>query len=204
MSLKKLLVLDELVAANSEGWNTGWQGAYDYTTLAQYSDYLMLMAYDEHSVNHETSGPVASLPFVEKTIKYALSQKVPSQKIVLGIPFYGRLWNDEGTIRGIDVPIKNVAALIKKYDGDIVYNKKYQSPMATFTVKTNDDLSTVNGTKLPPGTYTLWYENEKSIKEKLQLIKKYNLKGTGTWSLGKETAHTWGYYKQSLNASTEE
>lgn len=76
--------------------------------------------------------------------------------------------------------------------------------MATFTIKKSDDLSTVNGTKLSPGTYTLWYENEKSIKAKLQLIKKYNLKGTGTWSLGKETAHTWEYYKQSLNASTEE
>lgn len=192
------------VAANPEGWNTGWQGAYDYSTLAQYSDYLMLMAYDEHSVNNETSGPVASLSFVEKTIKYALSQKVSSKKIVLGVPFYGRLWNDGGTILGIDVPIKNVDILIERYNGEIVYDEKYQSAKATFTVESNDEPSTVNGTKLTPGTYTLWYENEESIKAKLQLVQKYNLKGVGIWNLGKETAQTWDYFEQSLNVSSKE
>ncbi|MED3726342.1 glycosyl hydrolase family 18 protein [Priestia filamentosa] len=191
------------VAANPNGWNTGWQGAYDYSTLAQYSDYLMLMAYDEHSVDHETSGPVASFSFVEKTIKYALSQNVPSEKIVLGIPFYGRLWNDDGTILGIDIPMKNVDALIERYDGEIVYDEEYQSVKATFTVKSTDEPSTINGTKLTPGTYTLWYENEQSIKAKLQLIQKYNLKGAGIWNLGKETAQTWDYFEQSLNVSSE-
>lgn len=93
---------------------------------------------------------------------------------------------------------------MEKYDGEIVYNKEYQSPLATFTIKPNDDLITVKGNKLTPGTYTLWYENEESIKAKLQLVQKYSLKGTGIWSLGKETVHTWDYYKQWLNTPYEE
>ena len=36
------------VAANPYGWQTGWQGSYDYTALARYADHLMIMAYDEH------------------------------------------------------------------------------------------------------------------------------------------------------------
>ncbi|MFC0559253.1 glycosyl hydrolase family 18 protein [Halalkalibacter alkalisediminis] len=35
------------VAANPNGWQTGWHGSYDYKKLAEHSDYLMLMAYDE-------------------------------------------------------------------------------------------------------------------------------------------------------------
>ena len=36
------------VAANPKGYTTGWYGAYDNERLAQYSDYLMIMSYDEH------------------------------------------------------------------------------------------------------------------------------------------------------------
>lgn len=189
------------VAANPNGWTDGWHGAYDYSTLSQFSDYLMLMAYDEHSMSQETSGPVASLPFVEKSIQYLLSQDVPSEKIVLGIPFYGRIWKDDGTIRGLDVSLKIAKNLIEKYDGNVVYDGKLQSPMARFTIKENDDLTELKkwDETLTPGTYTLWYENKNSIKAKLELAQKYNLKGTGIWSLGQETNDIWDYYNQWLS-----
>lgn len=45
------------VAANPYGWTTGWHGSYDYMKLSEYSDYLMLMAYDE-SYNGGSVGPV--------------------------------------------------------------------------------------------------------------------------------------------------
>ena len=65
-------ILAVAVAANPYYTNSGWQGSYDYAELAKYSDYLMIMAYDE---SYETgpAGPVAGLPFVEKSILYALN-----------------------------------------------------------------------------------------------------------------------------------
>lgn len=74
------------VAANPNNWQTGWHGSYDYTGLSKYADYLMLMTYDEHYEGGE-AGPVASMDFVEKSIKYAL-ERVDANKIVLGIPFF--------------------------------------------------------------------------------------------------------------------
>lgn len=43
----------------------------------------MLMAYDEHALNSPTPGPVASISFVERSIKQLLADGVPPQKIVL-------------------------------------------------------------------------------------------------------------------------
>ncbi|WP_409303454.1 glycosyl hydrolase family 18 protein [Peribacillus sp. SCS-155] len=189
------------VAANPNQWSTGWQGSYDNYELAKYSDYLMLMAYDEHSLDQGKSGPVASLPFVEKSVQSLMAQDVPPEKIVLGIPFYGRIWKDDGTINGLDVSLKIADHLADKYETDIAYNKKSHSPKASFTITKNDDLAKLEkwGQTLTPGDYILWYENEKSIKEKLALVQKYGLKGTGIWSLGQELPDTWKYYEKWLN-----
>ncbi|MFJ5760696.1 glycosyl hydrolase family 18 protein [Neobacillus sp. NPDC093182] len=72
------------VPANPTGSNLGWHGAYDYQQLAQHSDYLMIMAYDE-SYAGGPAGPIASIGFAEQSIQFALDHGVPKEKIVLGI-----------------------------------------------------------------------------------------------------------------------
>ncbi|MEX2460142.1 MAG: glycosyl hydrolase family 18 protein [Paenibacillaceae bacterium] len=78
--------------ANPYGYTSGFEDAYPLKALATLCDYIMLMAYDEHYPGDTEAGPVASLPFVEQSIQSALTQ-IPSTQLVLGIPFYGRLWN---------------------------------------------------------------------------------------------------------------
>lgn len=185
------------VAANPRGLESGWYASYDYEELAKYSDYLMVMAYDEHYAGGP-SGPVASIDFVENSIKYAID-KVPSEKIVLGIPFYGRMWRSNRGVSGLGISIKVVENLIANYGGKVSFNNSYISPRAIITIKSNDKKPVVNGNELKPGTYTIWYENEASIKSKLSLVTKYNLKGSGSWSLGQETPGVWNYYSLWLN-----
>lgn len=87
------------VAANPNGWNTGWQGSYDYKELGTLADYIILMAYDEHYEGSE-AGPIAGIEFVEDSIKYALKY-ISCDKLVLGVPFYGRYWNRGTRFGGI-------------------------------------------------------------------------------------------------------
>ena len=60
-----------------------------HTTMrnwGKYADHLFIMAYDEH-YQGGAPGPVAGYSFVQRSIEYAL-RYVPSDKIVLGIPFF--------------------------------------------------------------------------------------------------------------------
>lgn len=189
--------LSVAVAPNPWDLTTGWHGSYDYAKLAQYSDYLMLMAYDEH-YQGSVSGPVAGYRFVEESISAALKY-VPADKLVLGIPFYGRLWKQGSNYGGYGVSNNTAEELIKKYRGVINYDNTDCSPKATITILKGDVKPLVFGRALEAGKYDIWFENEKSLKSKLTLVEKYNLKGTGSWSLGQESKNTWDYYSLWLD-----
>ncbi len=180
------------VAANPHGYTEGWYGSFDYSRLAQYADYLMIMSYDEH---YETGdpGPVASVGFVEESIKYALKYAPPS-KIVIGLPFYGRYWKDDGSIKGKGTSLIKINELIGKYNGTVTFDNYSKSPMATVNITDYE-------AGFPMGKYTIWFENEQSILGKLNLIEKYNLKGAGSWSLHQATQNIWDVYNQWVNSS---
>lgn len=185
------------VAANPNGWTKGWHGSYDYKELSKYASYLMIMAYDE-SYAGGPQGPVASYSWVERSIQYSLNQGVAADKIVLGIPFYGRYWKEGEATGGAGISNNRVDEMLAKYGGTVTYDEASQSPKATITIKSGDPTMTIAGTKLTAGTYHIWYENHESIKAKLQLIHKYNLKGSGSWSLGQESSSIWQSYRTWL------
>lgn len=188
------------VSANPNGWSNGWQGSYDYKKLGEYADYLMIMAYDEHYEGGE-AGAVASLEFVENSIKYALKY-VSSDKIVLGVPFFGRYWKEGVSYGGYGVTTKKIEEIVKKYNSSITYDTQTESVKAVVTISKNDTYPVVNGKKLTAGTYVFWYENEQSLTKKLELVNKYNLKGSGSWSLGQESESTWNYYETAVEGRT--
>lgn len=190
------------VAANPNNWQTGWHGSYDYSALAKYADHLVIMAYDEH-YEGGSAGPVASIKFVENSIKYALT-KTTADKIVVSVPLYGRVWSlDNSRIVGKGIKIETVNQIIKNCASTVTYDKNQQAVKAEFEIKANDPKYTVGGDfVLTPGKYVVWYENDESYKAKLNLISKYDLKGAGTWSLGQEDPSIWKNYESWLNGGS--
>lgn len=190
------------VAANPYNTDYGMQGLYDYGELSKYSDYLMIMAYDENwqgwDYQGSRPGPVASKEFVEKSLQYAV-ERVPKEKIVLGIPFYGRYWYNGSNYGGYGIGLNQIDYLTEKYDSEKYFDYEEYSPYAVITIDSRDERPYIYSRFLDPGKYTVWYENEKSIKYKLSLVEKYGIKGTGSWSLGQESEGTWDYYDSYLN-----
>jgi spore germination protein YaaH len=190
------------VAANPNDWQTGWHGSYDYAALAKYADHLLIMTYDEHYEGGD-AGPVASLSFVEKSIQYALT-KTTADKIVIGIPFYGRVWGiDHPQVAGKGVSIKTIQDIIKNCESKVTYDTAMQSVKAEFTITSSSPKYTVGGdTVLQPGKYVVWYENDQSYQAKLNLVDKYDLKGAGAWSLGQEDSSIWDHYEDWIDADS--
>ncbi len=179
------------VAANPWGSEKGWAGSYDYAALAKECDHLFIMAYDEHYEGGE-KGAVASLSFVEKSLQYAL-QHVPPEKIVLGIPFYGRIWG--GELSGYGVSLQRIENFTKQYKTEKLRDAKTDTPILRLTIENAAQSPTIGGKKLAPGQYDIYYEDADSIKDKLALVAKYDLKGAGNWSAGQETEDIWSYYE---------
>ena len=68
-------------------------------------------------------------------------------------------------------------------------------------MKSSDAPTYISGKKLTPGNYTIWYENDLSLKYKLRLAEKYNLRGTGSWSLTQTDDGIWHYYSAWANGA---
>ncbi|MDR2501713.1 MAG: S-layer homology domain-containing protein [Oscillospiraceae bacterium] len=185
------------VAPNPYYTNLGWQGAYDYQKLGEICNHVFMMTYDE-SYDGGNPGPVSSYWFVETSIKYGL-QYVPPEKLMMGLPFYGRYWT-EG-VKGAAWTIADIEWLVANTDSDTWYDEAKQCARATIRIPEGTTVTTWGGKKVKAGAYDVWYENERSFEKKFALVRQYGLKGLGTWALGQEPSYMWENFTQWLEGS---
>lgn len=142
-------------------------------------DYVVMMGYDEHWGADSGAGSVASLPWVTKGIENMVS-KVSSTKVVLAVPFYTRIWEEDAS-------------------GNVVSCASADMTTAMTTLTNNgitpvwvDNVGQYYG-EYPSGdnTVRIWLEDAKSIEEKLKLIGTYELAGVAEWRIGLENNELW-------------
>lgn len=163
-----------------------WSLCFDRNVIGNVADYIVFMAYDQNGVSSKSAGTVAGYDWVERGInKFLEQEEVPAEKIILGIPFYTRLWKESnGELSSSVVSMKNVAKNIP--DG--------QQTVWDDNCKQNYLQYEKSGT-----TYKMWIEDETSITQKLNLISQYNLAGAGYWVKGFETESVWKVIEEKLN-----
>ncbi|MBP1933618.1 S-layer homology domain-containing protein [Ammoniphilus resinae] len=162
------------VAPAQSNTTRGWIGSYDYESIGKLVDHVYIMAYDQ-SYPGGPVGPVASVNWVEKSLKYMVT-KIDSKKLVLGLPLYGRYWTEQ--IKGDGLFYSNTMKLLEKSNGKAVYDAKTGSMTASFKGSNNQN-------------YTVWFDNAKTLMEKIRLVDQYDLRGWGAWHLGQEDPALW-------------
>ena len=195
-------ILSVAVAANPYNLTVGWQGSYDYPRLAEIAEYLMMMADDESYVGSQP-GPVASSDFFESSIEYALNQGVPRDKVVMGIPFYGRYWKAGDVCRGNRYFWQEISSSFWRITAlPFGLTSRPMSANATVIIREGDPLPRIWGGRVL-GTRCLRYlvrQPRNNSVEKLETIDRENLRGVGGRALGAEKIRKYGdFYASALN-----
>ena len=162
-----------------------WSLCFDRNVLGKVVDYMMFMAYDQTGSFSTSPGTTAGFNWVNVNVNKFLGQEeVSKEKLILGIPFYTRLWKEkDGKVTSTVVSMKNI-------DSQIPSNasKEWDENLKQYYTQFEKD----------GAVYKMWIEDERSIKEKLSLIKEKDLQGVCFWVKDFEKDSVWNIVKESL------
>ncbi len=157
------------------GENNNWSSFYERSKLAGIVDYLIIMAYDEHSGSSSVAGSVSSLPWVERNLQ-SLLKEVPKEKLILGVPLYSRLWKEQqkedGTIELTSqaLSMAEVKEWLSENGVQPVYNAESGQNYAEYFAEDEK------------ATYKIWIEDDLSLSKRANLAANYQLAGVASWS----------------------
>ena len=149
---------------------------YNLKEQSRFVDYVIVMAYDEHYAGTD-AGSVASLPFVKEAVEDTV-QLVGKEHVIAGIPFYTRIWTTtDGNTTSRAVGMQAAVDQLNS-DGQVaLWNDDCGQYVASYTVGNS--------------TRQIWFEEEKSIEVKMQVIQENNVAGVAGWKLGLEKSSVW-------------
>lgn len=181
--------------------------------IHQYLDWINIMTYDFHGAwggdqdsitNHHSAlyaGKEGNQELnVNSAVQYYLEQGVPHNKLVVGMPLYGRSFGgvkstSTGLFSSYSGPGKGTTAEVgMRFFNDIKQNllPTYQSHW--------DNRAQVPYLYNPHTQEFITYDNEDSLRLKCQYIKEMNLGGAMVWELGLDVRPTW----DAMNAIVDE
>ena len=160
---------------------------YDLVALNQAADQIIIMAYDFHTPDSATAGPIAPIRSTDSTSKSivdglqaVIKKGVAMNRLVLGVPLYGYEWQTTSSDfkaqtapgSGVLATYKRIMALLKEKGLSAAWDEVSLSPWLSYQI----------GGK----TQQIYFDNEQSIALKLQLIDQLKMQGVAFWALGYE------------------
>ena len=154
---------------------------YDLATQGKVIDYVIIMAYDEHYSGSKVAGSVSSMSFFKKAVNDTLA-KVPKERIVIGVPFYARLWAEQ-VVDG-EVKVSSEALTMNKAKNTL----QSRGVVAQWNEEAGQNYAEYEKDGI---TYKIWLEDETSMKQRAEVISNAQVAGIAAWRLGFETADIW-------------
>lgn len=179
---------------------------WDVAAIGQEVDYIVIMAYDFHRRSSPQAGPVAPLFGGQDLWDSDISQQlqaylklVPSQKLLLGVPFYGYQWQTDSSDpqantypeTGSTASFSRVQELLTQKNELQVEEKWNEAALSPYLIY-----------KEGKATYLVYYENSRSLSYKLDFVNQLDMGGIAIWALGYEGDYNelWDVIKEKLDA----
>ena len=174
----KHLVLAQAVPFDNPDWN--------YRSYAAVTDYVMLMAYDQHWSTGE-AGPVAGQDWFADGLKRRMAE-LPPEKTIVCFGNYGYNWGAKGK-EAETVSVQE--ALLAAKDSldspsEIKFDPESKNPYFTYT---EDD-----------GVFhSVWFLDAVTAYNEIKVAKPYNLAGLALWRLGSEDPSLWTVFGSKID-----
>lgn len=175
-----ILSMDVTIMGGSDNWSK----CYDHAYLGKIVDYLVIMTYDEHWAASPVSGPVASYGWVERGME-ELTQVVDPNRLVMGLPFYTRVWRERPSTehpnrmvnRSTAIGMQAQANFIENNELTPIWDEASQLYYAAFMEE--EDL------------VKIWIENAKTLSIRAGLVHELGLAGIAGWQRSLATEDVW-------------
>lgn len=170
-SRKKVLSVDNYIPLEFNAF-------YNIKEQGIVSDYLCVMAYDEHYSGSPKAGSVSSLSWVKNSIENT-AKSAPMKKLIVGLPFYTRLWREAhtGKLTSRALSMDGGLNLVNSNKA----KKEWDKEKGQYYAEWKDGKDRMR----------IWLEEEKSLEAKLKLVEKDKVAGIAFWKLGLERKEAW-------------
>jgi chitinase len=184
------------IAAPAGPWN---MANFELGPIAVLCDWINVMTYDfhggwENQTNHHAPhfAPPGDVLSVDATVNSYLATGVPAEKLVVGVPFYGRGWQGVGPFsNGLRQPSSGGSPGTYPPDEEFEYRdilSRLATSPATYT-RYWDATAKAPWVYAPAITGGLFitYEDRESLGLKTQMIRQRNLGGIMFWEISSDS-----------------
>lgn len=163
-----------------------WNNVFDFSIMASVVDKFIVMGYDYYWSGSTTAGPNDPLYHFSTTYNYNLSKSItyyinagcPRNKLIMGLPYYGREWPTSST----SVPSGATASGVARFYNDVKDNLNgyYSAGNHQQEVDSYSDVFVFNN----GGTRQCFITLEDNFYKRLDHINNTGIGGMGIWALG--------------------
>lgn len=156
---------------------------FNYSMIGKAVDQFVVMLYNEHGWPGSGPGPVVSIGWMEKVLRYTLT-KVPKNKVIASVSVFGFDFNvTTGT--NTYVTFAMAVQLAQTYNKPIIFDQASQTPMFSYQDAAGNQ-------------HEVWFEDVRSILAKARLASSLGISGLGLWRLGMEDPAIWPAFSNIL------
>ncbi|HVY75111.1 MAG TPA: polysaccharide deacetylase family protein, partial [Puia sp.] len=178
MHARGLLVTQDVTPFNND---------YNFTELARYNDYVVVMAYDQYS-DATGPGPICHQKWIEGAVD-DIARRIPNSKVILALAGYGYNWkmdDNNKVISATSISYQDALTLALSFEGHIVFDNDSYNLYFDY-----DDDAGVN--------HQVHFTDAATTFNSMRFAEESGLSGVALWRLGSEDSRMWDFYDHDMS-----
>jgi peptidoglycan-N-acetylglucosamine deacetylase len=160
---------------------------YNFTELAKYNDYVVVMAYDQYSDGTQP-GPICHQKWIEGAID-DVAKKIPDSKLILAVAGFGYNWkmDDNGkAVSAEPISYQDALTLALSFDGKIDFDNDSYNLHFSY----DDDSG---------ASHQVHFTDAATTFNSMRFAVESGLSGVALWRLGSEDSRMWDFYDHDMS-----